>query len=100
MSLRNRYLFLKRMYPDTMIIFIKKNNCFCVDEDRLIYKYFNKSIKQLSLNNIDYIVINNLDIIDKLFNDNNYYEKFYKIALVNKFMNSNLYNLKNKNQSH
>ena len=90
MSLRNRYVFIKRLYPDTLIVFIKKNKYFLLDNDKYIYEYFNKNIKQIALNNIDYIIIDNLYIVDKLFNKNNNYNKYNKIILINKFIKNNL----------
>ena len=91
MSLRNRYSFIKKVYPNTLLIFIKNNKYFCIDNDYYIYKYFNNDIKQLRLNNIDYIIIDNLNIIEKSFNKNNYYNKYYKLILIKRFMKVNLY---------
>ena len=73
MSLRNRYSFIKKVYPNTLLIFIKNNKYFCIDNDYYIYKYFNNDIKQLRLNNIDYII------------------KYYKLILIKRFMKVNLY---------
>ena len=57
MSKNNRYLFLKRSFPKTVIL---------LKED-------NKLIKKLNAKHLNYIVINNLTIgRRKEFNDNNY----------------------------
>lgn len=80
MSRYNRYLFLKRLYKDYIILIRFKNKLISYDIDLLLFKEYGfDKIKQY---NINYIVLNNLEI-DELGNyDNNKYLYYYKKILI------------------
>lgn len=54
--MKERYKVLKKIYPYYLILIKKNNKYYTFYEDKLIYK----NIK--NLNNINYIVLNNLEI--------------------------------------
>ena len=55
-NMKERYKVLKNIYPYYLILIKKNNKYYTFYEDKLIYK----NIK--NLNNINYIVLNNLEI--------------------------------------
>ena len=55
-NMKERYKVLKKIYPYYLILIKKNNKYYTFYEDKLIYK----NIK--NLNNINYIVLNNLEI--------------------------------------
>lgn len=79
MAYKNRYLFIKRTYPNTIVIFKSKDNKFIAYSDQ---KQFLKYLKFRELNmlnklRINYIVVSNMLILEyKTFEDNKY-ELYY-----------------------
>lgn len=91
MSLKNRYLFFKRMYPSTLIIFEnKKKQLTTMSLDFLMFKQFDKNLRLIKNKNIDYMLIDNLTIIEKSFYLNNEYDKYYKISLIKRILDKNI----------
>ena len=58
--MKERYNVLKHIYQNYLILIIKNNKYYTFDEDKLIFNYLKRK-----LNNINYIILNNLDIIIK-----------------------------------
>lgn len=76
--MKERYKVLKKIYPYYLILIKKNNKYYTFYEDKLIYK----NIK--NLNNINYIVLDNLEIeIKKEYENNNYLYYYTKYKLIN-----------------
>ncbi len=74
MSKYNRYKFSKELYNDYLVLIKYKNNLVTYNYDLEIYKLF-------KLDNINYLVIDGLDI--KLYNNiDNKYNYYYKIIIL------------------
>ena len=83
--IRTRYNFIKTIYNDYIIIFNKNNNYYIYNYEFLgILKDKINIINKLNKYNINYIIINNMDIIDKkVFNNKyNYYKYRYIIYKI------------------
>ena len=86
----NRYLFLKKMNRKSIILIKSKNRYYTYDRDLEILKfinfnmeYINSSLSYLDRYNINYIVLDNLDVIvDKVYSDNNY-KKYNNLKFKN-----------------
>ena len=79
--MKERYEVIKKLYPNYLILLIKNNKYYTFDEDKLIYTYINRNLNKHEIN---YIILNNLDIIIKKEYGNNYYLNYYfKINLIN-----------------
>lgn len=60
--MKERYNVLKHIYQNYLILIIKNNKYYTFDEDKLIYTYINRNLNKHEIN---YIILNNLDIIIK-----------------------------------
>ena len=77
--MKERYNVLKHIYQNYLILLIKNNKYYTFDEDKLIFNYLKRK-----LNNINYIILYNLDIIvKKEYENNNYLNYYFKINLIN-----------------
>ena len=80
-----RYKFIKKLYPNYLVI-IKYNDkvkSFRMDGLLLNFLIDNNIIKKLNKLKINYVIVNNLDIIDtKDYLNNNYY-RFIKVSYLN-----------------
>ena len=77
--MKERYNVLKHIYQNYLILIIKNNKYYTFDEDILIFNYLKRK-----LNNINYIILDNLDIIvKKEYENNNYLNYYFKINLIN-----------------
>ena len=77
--MKERYNVLKHIYPNYLILLIKNNKYYTFDEDKLIFNYLKRK-----LNNINYIILDNLDIIvKKEYENNKYLNNYFKINLIN-----------------
>lgn len=83
-----RYKFIKKLYPRSLVI-IKSNDkykSFRKDGVLLDYIIDNFNLNKISKFKINFIIVENLDIIEeKEFVDNNYY-KFIKVAYLSKVL--------------
>lgn len=83
-----RYKFIKKLYPRSLVI-IKSDDrykSFRKDGVLLDYIIYNFNLNKISKFKINYIIVENLDIIDeKEFVDSNYY-KFIKVAYLSKVL--------------
>lgn len=85
MSLMTRYKFLKKLFPNDMIIFYKKGY-YCVELDKYLFEWFFNDINLLIKYNINFLIIDNL-VIEKhfVFKDNNYI-KYSRIVIIEKVL--------------
>lgn len=84
-----RYWFMKKLYPEYLLLFKTNKNKLgyrCYGIDKYIINYFrnyeisiNIILKKLEKNDINYIMIDNLDMI-KIYktNNNRYYKYLYE----------------------
>ena len=76
--MKNRYKFAKMLYQDYVILILKNKKLYTYDNNILIdFKYINK-LKKLHIN---YVILDNLDIIKKEYSDNKYLEYYLKYKL-------------------
>lgn len=93
--MKNRYLFFKRLYKDYLLLLIKKDKLLSFNIDNRIISILSSSsnniLEVLTTNSINYIIVDNLDIIEiKSFTNNNYNlykKKAYLITLSNIIIN-------------
>lgn len=80
-----RYKFIKKLYPNYLVI-IKYNDKFkSFRMDCLLLNYLidNNKIKKLNKLKINYVILNNLDIIEiNEYLNNNYY-RYIKVSYLN-----------------
>lgn len=79
--LKTKYIFLKKLYPNDVIVFLKKERYFVLFDDLYLLKSFEKKgiIKNLEKCYINYIILDNLVMVKrKTFTNNNYLEYLYK----------------------
>ena len=78
MSVKNRYVFFKRSYPQTIILFKKEKRLFSYGEDKQILENINfKNINDLKSKKINYLIVKDLNIIHHQKFKDNEYELFY-----------------------
>lgn len=82
--LRNRYRFIKRLYPNYIVIFMIKKKYYLVEEQMRFLKFFKKKniIKTLEFYNINYIIMDNLTIIKRKEYTNNKYLELLKKGII------------------
>ena len=85
--LKTRYYFLRKLYPNTLLIFQRKK-FFIFEMDADIGKFIGmgkRITKKLEYYHINYIILDNLTIITyKQYQDNRYLEFQKKIELYEK----------------
>lgn len=93
--MKNRYIFFKRLYKYYLLLFTKKDKLLSFNIDNRIISILSSSsnniLEVLTTNSINYIIVDNLDIIEiKSFTNNNYNlykKKAYLITLSNIIIN-------------
>lgn len=82
----SRYMFFKKMYKRHIILIKGKDRYYTYDRDKEILgyvkfknKYSECNLSYLDKYNINYLVIEDLDIIDNVKFNNNNYMKYYKL---------------------
>lgn len=60
--MKERYNVLKHIYQNYLILLIKNNKYYTFDEDKIIFNYINRNLNKYEIN---YIILDNLDIIVK-----------------------------------
>ena len=83
MSKYKRYLFTKRLYPNYLVFILSKNKLitYSYDLEISLYLGFNNVFNK----NINYIILDNLDLRKYEFNNNNYFY-YFKIILIKKII--------------
>ena len=80
MSLKSRYTFIKKYYPNHLFIFVTNKDYKYYGIDKRIIENFCKSknvFKWLQKKQINYLVIDNTKIIDSFESIDSKYEKYY-----------------------
>ena len=72
-----RSFYLKMMYPDCLVIYLKKNRLV---SDDVLFQFF--SIEELKDYSISYVVFDGLKMIDSSFYSHNCYFLYSAIALL------------------
>lgn len=67
MSAYNRYSFTKKVYPDYVVLLVRKGKYYSYGSDRKILEYikFKNKTSILRKKKINYLVLDELDIIEK-----------------------------------
>lgn len=89
-GIRLRYNFAKKIYPHRLIIFKTKNGFKSIGKDQILLDYIitNKLLRKLNTVMIDYIILDNMDIIDEGTYENNNYYRYVKISQVDRILTS------------
>jgi hypothetical protein len=82
--MKNRFLIIKHLFPDYLILIRKKDKLLSFDIDNMIFKIINyKTINDLNKKHINYLILDNLEIeLKKEYNDNRYKEYLMKTSLI------------------
>jgi len=80
MSTINRYKIAKKYYKDSVILFFIKKKLY-IYKDNILVDF--KSINRLKELHINYIILDNLEVIERKYEDNNYEEYYLKDKLNN-----------------
>ncbi|MBE6147032.1 MAG: hypothetical protein E7168_01710 [Firmicutes bacterium] len=88
MTLKTRYLFFRKTYPDTLLIFRIKENYMVFDIDYEIGKYlhFKKDVSIFEHYKIDFIVIGNTEILKSSFFEDNQYGKYVYLIRIKRYL--------------
>lgn len=80
----NRYNFTKNVYKDYLIIIRRKNKYYTFSKDKKILNYINfkDKIYVIKKKQINYLILDNLDIIDITKYDNNNYNKYLYLSYI------------------
>lgn len=80
MGVRNRYEIVRKYYNNCVILILIKRKLYIYKNNILIdFKKINK-LKELHIN---YIILDNLEIIERNYEDNKYEEYYLKYSLNN-----------------
>ena len=91
MSLKSRYTFIKKYYPNNFFVFLTNKGYMFYGVDKRIVENFCKSknkrkniniINWLQKKKINYLIIDNTTIIDSFECDDSQYEKYYYQSLL------------------
>ena len=80
MSMRSRYEFTKNLYKDYIVLIYKEKKYYSFDSDKRILDYidFNNKLYKLKKYSINFIVLDDLEIIGMAnYKDNNYNKYLY-----------------------
>ncbi len=78
MGVKNRYLFLKGVFPKSVIIFEKRNKLVSYGVDKELLNLLKKNNS-----NVNYVVIKNMSLVENKKYENNLYDFYYiKINLL------------------
>ena len=78
MSVKNRYEIARKFYKNCVILILIKKKLYIYKNNVLVdFKKINK-LKELHIN---YIILDNLDIIERKYEDNKYEEYYLKSSL-------------------
>lgn len=81
--MKNRYLFLKRLYPNFIIIMLSKKEYVTFGMDNMMIKFLNMNSRAMMACHINYLIIDNLEIVKKVeLTDNQYNHIKRKVELV------------------
>lgn len=89
MSAYNRYSFTKRVYPDYIILLNKNNKYYSYGSDRMILDYikFKNKTYILRKKKINYLVLDELDITEKMEFFDNMFDRYLYLAYLREIFN-------------
>ena len=80
----NRYNILKIFHKEYVILIKKNNKYYSFNYDKRLFNYFNNNINNLNKYYINYIILDNKEIMErKEYINNKYKEYMYKIFIIN-----------------
>lgn len=85
MSAYNRYSFTKEVYPDYIVLLIKKDKYYSYGKDRKILEYikFRNKTSILRKKKINYLVLDELDIVEKYEYLDNQIDRYMYFVRIN-----------------
>ena len=86
MSLENRYKFLKRMYPNKLILINYDKKIVSCFFDKKILEYLKYDLNKIKKANISYILLDELEVIDKNYYKNNKYLIYKKKTIIKEML--------------
>lgn len=89
MSMYNRYSFTKNVYKDYIVLIIRKNKYYSYNKDREVLDYirFKDKTNILRKRHINYLVLDDLDIIEKYEYVDNKLERYKYLINIDKIFN-------------
>ena len=86
MSAYNRYSFTKKIYSDYIVLLIKKNKYYTYGEDKKVLKYigFKNNTYILRKKKINYLVLDELDIIEMYEYEDNELNRYLYLVYLEK----------------
>ena len=92
MSMINRYLFTKNVYNNYLVIIYRLGNYYSFYSDKEIIKYikFKGNTRLLKQKRINYLILNNLDIVEINNYNNNTYDYYLMIVIIIKVLRVDL----------
>lgn len=84
MSMINRYNFTKNIYKDYIVLIVRKKKLYTFNQDKRILNYigFNNKIYRIRKRKINYLILDDLDIIEIIKYDNNNYNKYLLLSYL------------------
>lgn len=88
----NRYLFTKNVYNNYLVIIYRLGNYYSFYSDKEIIKYikFKGNTRILKQKRINYLILNNLDIVEINNYNNNTYDYYLMIVIIIKVLRVDL----------
>ena len=88
----NRYLFTKNVYNNYLVIIYRLGNYYSFYSDKEIIKYikFKGNTRILKQKRINYLILNNFDIVEINNYNNNTYDYYLMIVIIIKVLRVDL----------
>ena len=86
----NRYYIAKKKHQEYLVVIIRKGKYVSYGIDALILKHLKTNVNiehQLQEKHINYLILDNLDIISKYADENNQYNKYFYLETIRKILN-------------
>lgn len=87
MGIYNRCYIAKKKHQEYLVVIVKKGKYVSCGMDALILKHLKANINiehQLQEKHINYLILDNLDIISKYTDENNQYNKYFYLETIKK----------------
>ena len=80
--MKNRYYFAKKLYPEYLVLVIKDKKYYSFESDKKILNYigFNNKLSVLRNKKINFVVLDDLEIIGMATYDDNNYKKYLYLS--------------------
>lgn len=87
-NIKNRFLIIKQIYNDYIIFIKRKDDYYTFASDTEILEYIKyKKMKDLNRKKINYLILDNLEIIKKYeYKGNNKYKEYLLKTYIDKIM--------------